>query len=196
MTERGATVIANDTMFVQKENNRKTLGWFITNAVIRTKYLKDIRNNKMQGDAFRALTNNKPSNSMVANACPYAHNIVKFATAARCNLLAAPNNIAIWTGKEPPTCTCGKRENAKITLKHILNDCGFHTAPYMRRHDAAMQVISKLALEYEEAEILAKDSTPEGGDNMRPDLVVKTLNSIIIIDATCAYGGSLFPMED
>ena len=196
MTERGATVIANDTMFVQKENKRKTLGWFITNAVIRTKYLKDIKENKMKGDAFQDLTNNKPSNAVVANACPYSDNIVKFVTAARCNLLATPNNIAIWTHQEPPICTCGKRENAKITLKHILNDCGFHTALYMRRHDAVMQVIRELVLENEETEILAEDNTPEGGGNMRPDLVVKTQNRIIIIDATCPYGGSLFPREN
>ena len=191
-----AVLCYKDTKFIQGQNKHKTLGWFITNAILRPQYIRAIEEHQVKGDTFRNLTNNKPSNHLLGNATPYADHLVRFVTAARCNLLATPNNIAIWTGQEKPHCTCGKRENAHITLRHILNDCGYHTRAYMKRHNGIMQIIRDLITETTDVEIIAEDSTTDTGSNLKPDLVVKTQEQIIIIDATCPYGGSLLGQNE
>lgn len=191
-----AVLCYKDMKFVQGQNKHKTLGWFITNAILRPHYIRAIEEHQVKGDAFRDLTNNKPSNHLLGNATPYADHLVRFVTAARCNLLATPNNIAIWTGQEKPYCTCGKRENAHITLRHILNDCGYHTRAYMRRHNGIMQIIRDLVSETADVEIIAEDSTTDTGSNLKPDLVIKTQDQIVIIDATCPYGGSLLTQNE
>ena len=138
----------------------------------------------------------EPSNHLLGNATPYADHLVRFVRAARCNLLATPNTIAIWTGQEKPHCTCGKRENANITLRHILNDCDYHARAYMKRHNGIMQVIWDLISETTNIEVIAEDSTTNAGLNLKPDLVVKTQEQIIIIDTTCPYGGSLLRQDE
>ena len=190
-TEGQISIIVGKTPFVQQENRRKTLGWVITNAIIRPDYIKALRDNVAKGDLFEELTNNKASNYAVANSTPYPDNLAKFMIVGRCNLLATPNNIAIWTGGEKPICSCGKRENALITLKHILNDCGFYTGLYMKRHNRIMQMVRELIIEEQEVEILAEDSTTDTDLRLKPDLVIKHQGQITIIDATCPYGGSI-----
>ena len=66
----------------------------------------------------------------------------------------------------------------------------------MKRHNGIMQIIRDLITETTDVEIIAEDSTTDTGSNLKPDLVVKTQEQIIIIDATCPYGGSLLGQNE
>ena len=191
VTEEEINVTIGTTPFIQQENKRKTLGWFITNAIIRPGYIKELKRKETKGDQFEDLINNRQSNSAMAQGTPIADNITRFMIAGRCDLLPTPNNIATWTGGEKPTCTCGKRENAQITLKHILNDCGFYVSLYMERHNRVMEVIRDVIANRDEVEILAEDSQVDVGLRLKPDLVIRNSEQIVIVDATCSYGGSI-----
>ena len=190
------TVWVGRTPFIQQGNKRKTLGWFITNSIIRPRHVEALQNKETKGDQFMDLINNKCSNGMMANRTPHPDNMARFVMAGRCDLLPTPNNIATWTGQEKPICTCGKREHAQITLRHILNDCGFHTRQYMERHNRIMQLIRDVVTNEDDTEILAEDSTIGEGSRLKPDLAIKSPKHIIIIDATCPYGGSILQQDE
>ena len=195
-TEEEINVMIGSTPFIQQENKRKTLGWFITNAIIRPGYIQSLKEKTTKGDQFEDLIDNRQSNSTMSQGTPMADNITRFMIAGRCDLLPTPNNIATWTGAEKPMCTCGKREHAPITLKHILNDCGYYVSLYMERHNRVMEVIREVITNRDDVEILAEDSQADVELRLKPDLVIRNPEHIVIVDATCPYGGSILQQTE
>ena len=120
-------------------------------------------------------------------------NLVQFWYRASNNVLPCNYTLSLWDANKNPTCSLDgyHLEN----MSHVLNGCRQFSKNYSKRQD---RVVEKLAEELTTSctEIyvnkLFSTTFPEFKEDqyaasLKPDIVIKTGNNILIIDVACPY---------
>ena len=168
-----------------------SLGRFLTSH-IRLMYVRERAKLPLTCDRLTEAINNPESNYMIHGARPFSDALVRFMVAGRLNRLPTRHNIEKWYQKPHTPCSCGGKGAEHQTLAHLLNSCNYQRGKIIERHDKIIQILKEIIAEKIPGAALDGENQvyrEVDGPN-KPDLVITTDDQILILDATCPYGGT------
>ena len=136
-----------------------------------------------QGKTMALMSGDKSSNAFIKDGRFVSFADWRFIHRARLNLL--PVNGARRGHNIDKRCRrCGRHDE---TLPHVLNHCMRHSNTMLRRHNAIVDRLKSTA-GYMHWEVISENRhVPGTNENLRPDLVIKKDDQVLIIDVTCPF---------
>lgn len=113
----------------------------------------------------------------------------RFLHRARLNLVPL-NGSSSWRAGDRRCRRCGYITES---LAHVVDHCMRYTALYMARHNNIVERVKKATLN--KFEKIAENQV-EGSERLRPDLIIRKSNKILIIDVTIPFDNRMKSLEN
>lgn len=137
-----------------------------------------------QGKAIECAAMHEASNHFVSEGLYTRFADWRFIHRARLNLVPL-NGAKPWRRGPQVEERCRRCGQWTETLPHVLDHCMRHSAAYQHRHNRVVARIKKAA--EKEHQIVAENTAPVRGLNLRPDLVICKGGTATIIDVTIPF---------
>jgi len=137
-----------------------------------------------QGKTMALVSADKSSSAFMKDGRFVSFADWRFIHKARLNLLPVNGAIRGRPNIDKRCRRCGRHDE---TLPHVLNHCMRHSNTMQKRHNAIVERLKNTA-SFMNWEVLSENQTVPGTtDNLRPDLVIKKDDQVLVIDVTCPF---------
>ena len=183
----------NGTRVVQNDRIRKEI---IEDQL--SKDLEDLKKLPMQG----RLVDNKSANNLMSQNifrnCKLTDQLIYFWYKARQNVLPCYYTLSLWYPNQPTTCALDGYHIESTA--HVLNGCQKLKNNYSKRHDRVVDKIGNDVKSSKNTVFINKtvrtalqelgmefEDNDEELLNLKPDIMIKEENRMIILDIACPY---------